>query len=132
MASTLDLHTSAHPDAARDLAHAALTEAGVRLTPTGTHSADGERGTRWVTLLFGALAGKASQHLKIQVSTFAFGDSGSIVRVSLVSTGIAAGAIGAARAQTIITELQARVAAALPAAAPEAPAASVAAVAEPR
>ena len=52
MASTLDLHTSAHPDAARDIAHATLTEAGVRLTPTGTHSADGERGTRWVTLAF--------------------------------------------------------------------------------
>ncbi|PJI84905.1 hypothetical protein [Luteimicrobium subarcticum] len=110
-----DLRTTAPAAEAREIAYGTLASAGFTITPESEFTATCERGSAAMTLLFGAMAGKSRQHLRLRVTVFAAPDGpGSVVRVERVSSGTGAGIVGMARVRSLHREHRDQVAAALP------------------
>ncbi|MDR3106866.1 MAG: hypothetical protein LBU05_01510 [Bifidobacteriaceae bacterium] len=89
-----------------------LSQRGFSLRFDNPHNAVAERGSKGATIALGALAGPASQHLRIRIS-FAIDPQGNAaITLASDTTGMAAGLIGANRAKKAYAELFAAVRAA--------------------
>lgn len=98
MATTTELVLAGNPDQARKVTDAALASEGFTVAYAEPWTGTAERGSAAATVLVGAFAGKKHQHIKIGVAYRSANGGQTVLILSKLTSGAAAGLIGVSRA----------------------------------
>jgi len=105
MASSHDFHVDEAPEQAQARAAGILASLGFRVTSRTPTSLHAERGSKGLTIWFGALAGK-SLHMSFDVDVFAGESGGAVLRLNrnMGRAAVKGGAIGASKTNAAFEE----------------------------
>ena len=104
MAETTELMLAGNLDQARAITDAVLGAAGFTVGYSEPWTATAERGSAVATALLGAFAGKKNQNIKIGVAYRSAAPGRTVLILSRLTTGVAAGVVGMSRARKAYEE----------------------------